>query len=108
MTAWYIRYSGFADVEERSGNCCRSFSKLGTYGHRVNTEWLRCVLDYANHCINWMVPFRSFTKPIVFIHGKEAFAKAIRELSHREEKKKLDETGIDPVTYPLRRDHSTI
>ena len=21
---------------------------------------------------------------------------------------KLDETGIDPVTYPLRRDHSTI
>ena len=24
------------------------------------------------------------------------------------EKEKLDETGIDPVTYPLRRDHSTI
>ena len=23
-------------------------------------------------------------------------------------KKRLDETGIDPVTYPLRRDHSTI
>ena len=26
----------------------------------------------------------------------------------KKENKKLDETGIDPVTYPLRRDHSTI
>ena len=26
----------------------------------------------------------------------------------RKKNKKLDETGIDPVTYPLRRDHSTI
>ena len=25
-----------------------------------------------------------------------------------DEKEKMDETGIDPVTYPLRRDHSTI
>ena len=26
----------------------------------------------------------------------------------REIEEKMDETGIDPVTYPLRRDHSTI
>ena len=30
----------------------------------------------------------------------------MREATKKEEK--LDETGIDPVTYPLRRDHSTI
>ena len=36
--------------------------------------------------------------------------KRVQQETHLEEKKekKLDETGIDPVTYPLRRDHSTI
>ena len=116
LLTWVIQFSPegivvpvirpFFDIQMKGGNMRWCFPIEDAKQSECD-QLIRSILSVFDELIH----VRSVEDAICFLMECILWTVCVEQLTPHtrcQEKKKLDETGSDPVTYPLRRDHSTI
>lgn len=116
LLTWVIQFSPegivvpvirpFFDIQMKGGNMRWCFPIEDAKQSECD-QLIRSILSVFDELIH----VRSVEDAICFLMECILWTVCVEQLTPHtrcQEKNKLDETGIDPVTYPLRRDHSTI